>query len=141
MYSFFEEEDIDVIDEKGLMSFLEDWEKANPDWWANRKMVIRENKGEKKKLTFQNWNELKLISYWNPLEVAFLSCVAKYIEGYVHWNFEIDDESGNVRFEDGKCIIECGIMEYKDYSPKEIMGETIDKLNGKTKKLMICSNL
>lgn len=136
MYSYFTEEDIDVIDKEGLKSFLKDWKKANPDWWLNGKMTNK--KGE---FTFENWNEIKLISYWYSISVAFLDCVAKYVEGYVIWNFENDDESGNVMFEDGKCIIECGIMERTNYSPKELMGERIVDINKETRRLMICSSL
>ena len=137
MYSHFSDEDIDVTDKEGLKLFLKDWGKVNPDWWLNKKMI--EGFESKEGFSFGYWTDMKLISYWYSLDVAFLNCVAKYIEGGVSWEFENQDESANVRFESGECIIECGIMEYTDFTSKEMID--MDVINKKTKRLMICSNL
>ncbi len=139
MYSYFNEEEIEVKDKRGLKSFLEDWEKANPDWWLNGKMI--EGDVEEQNISFQNWDSMKLISYWYSIDTVFLKLVAKYIEGTVSWDFENNDESGNIRFEDGKCIIVCGIMQYSDHTPEDLAGEGVSHLNEGTKRLMICSNL
>jgi len=137
--SYFSDEDIEVIDKEGLKSFLKDWAIANPDWWLNEEMM--KSFDDEDGFSFSSWDDLKLISYWYSIDVAFLGCVAKYIEGDVSWEFENDDESGSVRFEGGKCIIECGLMQRNNYSPKEMTEDRIGDINEKTKRLMICSNL
>ncbi len=138
MYSYFSHEDIEVLDKEGLKSFLKDWAKANPNWWLNGEM---EDSISSEKFSFDSWTELKLISYWNIIDTAFLNCIAKYLEGDVYWTFENDDETGSVRFEDGKCIITTGGMQYTEVTPKEMIGGGIDDLNKKTKRLMVLSNL
>ncbi len=139
MYSSFNYEEIEVKDKEGLKSFLGDWKRANPTWWLNERM-IDSLEGEDD-FSFGCWDNMKLISYWYSIDVAFLNCVAKYIEGNVMWEFENADESGNVKFENGKCIIETGVMRYTNVTPKDMMGEKMDDINEKTKRLMICSNL
>ena len=77
-YSYFDYEDIEVKDWEGLKNFLELWEKTNPDYWIKKEYMIDE---KEKSFSFRDWSDIKLISYWYNLDLLFLECIAKYIEG------------------------------------------------------------
>jgi len=118
MYSYFKDDDLEVKNLVGLNVFLKRWGKSFPDWkyMAN---LIQEADG-KEKVTFREWDNIKLISYWYDETCLFLKCVAKYLEGYVYWDFENNDEGGYVEFEEGKCIIHTGQMNWSSCSPDSI---------------------
>jgi len=127
MYSYFDYEDIEIINYEGLIDFLDRWEKYLKEYkkgegWeklTTRKALINETN---KTISFDCWEDIKLISYWYGIEVVFLKCIAKYIEGNVCWTFENKNEGGEVKFQDGRCIICIGEMSWKEFSPREIMG-------------------
>lgn len=147
-YSFFADEDIKVKDWKGLMSFLKMWKEKTKkveevkgwtptayDYYAKTLEIDTKNKT----ISFAKFDEWKIISYWYSDFCAFLNCLAKYIEGEVHWDFESHDESGWIEFEDGKCIAHTGVMEWSDWNIKE----NIDKkqLPKSIKEIMVLNEL
>jgi hypothetical protein len=142
MYSFFREEDIKITDWEGLLNFFKLWDeyiikKGLEDYFSSGKMLDKENK----KLSFYSWNDLKLISYWYNEEVAFLHLVSEFIEGYVEWDFENNDECGEIAFEEGKCKITTGVMSYstsdaEDGINKEVLNKDMD-----LKKMLMLKNL
>lgn len=117
MASYFESEEINIIDKKGLEAFLKMWVKQFPE----QAYLVTDNMYDGKTLTFEEWNDWKIISYWYDEMVVFLECIAKYIEGYVKWNFETDDEAEEVIFQDGKATIKVGTMIWSNYSPAKII--------------------
>jgi len=146
MYSYFGDEDIEVKDWKGLKLFFEEWDKYQKEinenkklYYATSKKMIKKNEDGKEYFTFEGWNDLKLISYWYDEQRIFFTLIAPYIEGSVDWEFESKDESGRIEFEDGKCNITTGQMDYQEWEAKENFN--LDKLNPQLKKLMILGNL
>jgi hypothetical protein len=131
-YSYFETEDIEVKDWDGLKLFLKKWAEHYPDSWINREKIhsdlqdysmlqtIKDDKGvEKEIFTFENWDNIKLISYWYPEILLFLELVAPYIEGRVDWHFENKDEAGYIEFSDNKCEITTGQMNWNSWYANE----------------------
>ncbi len=144
MYSYFQDEDIEVKDWKGLKLFFKEWEKSEngEKYYSTAKKMIKKDKKGKEYLTFESWSDIKLISYWYETQLIFLTLIAFYIEGMVEWNFESDDEAGYIDFEDGKCNITTGQMDYQEWEAKEnFKKDTLDKLDKNLKKLMILGNL
>lgn len=132
MYSYFECEDIEVIDMKGLKAFLERWEKEfgrneTKDYKDMFLNILKKDDKGKEYVSFEDWNDIKLISYWYDTEDLFLKCVAKYLRGSVNWNFENHDEAGWVEFRDGECIIHTGTMNWYKSTPESMMRELTDK--------------
>jgi hypothetical protein len=124
MYSFFDHEDIEIIDYEGLVNFLEEWEN-NPEFesWKelmSKKALLNE---EKRTLSFESWSDIKLISYWYPPQVVFLNSIARFIEGYVAWTFETSDEAGSVHFEDGKAEFRFGVMDWHDWKAEDLISK------------------
>ena len=119
MYSSFDYEDIAVNDWKGLIKFIEEWceidENKSTGGEFYRKILDLKNKT----VSFNSWDQIKLISYWYEETVLFLNGIARYIEGEVHWNYENNEFGGMVSFKNGKCIITTGTMEWTDWKPLE----------------------
>jgi len=149
-YSWFSCEDIEIKDWKGLVDFMKLWKKEFPKSWINTKdYKMLYSKG--KTFTFENWNDLKIISYWYNEVVVFLKCVAKYIEGNVEFEFDSKDEAGSVYFEDGEVKFRLGTMDWRDYKAKALFRnksyvgykneEEIKAEEKKLKKLMLIGSL
>jgi hypothetical protein len=124
MYSAFNYEDIQVTDWEGLKEYIELWNKADKDvthdsgWNKWFKQITKKMLNHKDKtITFESWDNIKLISYWYTPYLVFLDGIAPYIEGQVHWEFENDDEAGYIIFEGGKCQINTGRMRWEEWEP------------------------
>jgi len=119
MYSFFSWENIEITDKKGLfdwlMSIKDDEEYG--DWMFEDYLVDIIDKNE---FSFENWDNIKLISYWYKEQIKFLDKISDFIEGEVRWTFESDDESAFVKFKDGETIFNLGIMEFKQLTAEEL---------------------
>ncbi len=139
MYSSFNHEDIEITDLEGLKHFLKEWDKLNPDEEIKGESMLKTYGIGKESLTFEDWDDVKLISYWYDKDLVFLDCIAKFIEGYVSWTFENADEGGSVSFEKGQCTITTGQMNWTDWKPLSQLREEIT--NKKLKKLMIVCKL
>ena len=147
MYSSFNWEDIEVTDWKGLKEYLELFKSVNKDndnggWneWFNKiipEMIDKENK--QPNLSFECWTDIKMVSYWYSPYLIFFDGLAKYIEGEVHWSFENDDESGYVTFEEGKCMIHTGQMQWTEWEP--ITGIRKSDMSKEMKKLLIMNKI
>lgn len=117
MYSYFADEDIGVTDWQGLKKYMARCKKVFPKWYDDTLKGMLNNK--QKSITFSGWTDKKLISYWYAWDLIFLEGVAKYIEGRVEWDFESKDEAGYVEFEDGKCKITTGNMNWVEWVPAD----------------------
>lgn len=143
MYSAFLEEDIKVLDWDGLKQFLENWKKLHPHNKLTKNMIKFETKGriDKRRFTFKDWDDIKLISYWYDEELIFLKCVAPYIEGRVYWDYENEEEAGSIEFIDGKCKITTGTMQYTTWKPLDNLKEAIENLSQEEQKLLMISEI
>ena len=150
MYSSFDHEDIKVVDWKGLKDYLEAFQKLDLDkiegggWNEWFKEAIKDGLDLKEKeFSFNYWDNIKLISYWYPSYLVFLSGIAPYIDGEVHWTFENPDEAGYVKFEDGECKITTGNMNWSEWKPeKEIKNmNKPNKLSKEIKKFLMLSKI
>ena len=134
MYSSFDWEEVEVIDKEGLKMFLKAWKEF---FKGNENMLpyvteMTNYDEEKNQISFERWDNTKLISYWYDETCLFLKLIAKYIEGEVHWIFETPDEGGYVEFRDGKCIINYGNMQWDNKDADKMIGKhVIEKPNMK----------
>jgi len=117
MTSYFSHEDIIVKDSKGLKAFIKRWKKEFEDDDSYELDIDNMISKNYKALTFEVWNDWRIISYWYEPMVVFLNCVAKYIQGNVRFNFETDEEMADITFDNGKCTINIGTMEFVPWSP------------------------
>ena len=126
MMSYFVEEDIEVKDEANLREYLLDFMETHKaqDYFVTDGLGIEKedllNKKKKLDITFQGFNEWKIISYWYGDFVCFFRDLAVFIEGFVKWSFETEDECATIHFEDGKAVFEIGVMEYKKFTPNDL---------------------
>jgi hypothetical protein len=124
IYSSFKEEDLWIVDLKGLTHFMEVWKKCFPDSWINKIEMIRSDESGTR-ITFERWDNIKLISYWYDEQVLFLEMVAPYIEGQVYWDSENDDEAGWVEFSNKDCTIHTGQMNWGSWKPMSAYKENV----------------
>ena len=142
--STFEGEDIVVTDKEGLRDFLLRWkplilkQQGKPDrlWEDNIYNILFGGEFA----SFERWDEIKLISYWYENELIFLRLIAKYITGYVKWSLYGNDVA-RVSFEDGKCEIRLGKMQYDELTPEELLkGKPEDRCK-EIKEFMISESI
>jgi hypothetical protein len=139
--SYFNDEDIQVKDWEGLVKFFKWWDKyvtnkKEPDYLLSEKML---NKKEKT-LTFEKWDDIKLISYFYDIQLIFLELVSEFIEGGVEWDFESKDETGSVNFSNGTCEITTGEMTYTTGKPEENIRD-LEHLDKEIKRRLVLRNL
>jgi len=144
MYSFYSYEDIEVKDWDNLKEFFDIFKEEYPEEVENNPFLSKDKmikKGDdgKEYLTFKEWNEIKLISYWYDGILIFLKGIAKYVEGQVEWDFESKDEAGYINFEDGECKITTGVMDWTENSPDKIGGKI--KFKPKMERLYLFESL
>lgn len=141
MASFFADEDISVVDMAGLKIFLKDILAGNnPNYSGND--YVEEGLGLKAddidKLTnadtisFEGFDDWKIISYWYPEMVMFFRDIAVFIDGYVAFNFEDEDERARLEFKDGEVTIHIGQMHYERYKA-DVLGKDSASLIGENK--------
>lgn len=118
MYSYFEYEDIKIIDGKGLVDYmfkLKNEDKNGEQEWIYGKFLRGLVDGDN--YSFDEWTDMKLISYWYDEQVEMLKELGKYLEGKVKWNFENQEETAIVYFKDKKTKFTLGNLQYKDFEP------------------------
>lgn len=94
MYSRFVNQDIDILDEEGYQKFVES--KAYP----------RLNEVcEVDRVEFSKWDDYKIYGYFYPDMMNFLEELAKYVSGWVEFQYE---EGFNFRLilDEGKVLLQ-----------------------------------
>lgn len=142
-YSFFNTEEIDVKDWEGLKNFLEIYQKKYGSYFGfDLRSMIKIGEDKKEYFSFEDWTDIKLISYWYDYECIFMLMVAKFIEGNVIWEFENSDEAGFIDFENGEAKITTGVMEYHHWKPTaNITDKNIEDMPDEFKKMLIMGEL
>lgn len=124
MYSSFNFEDIVVTDSKGLVNFLlKIKEKDIKNYYEYMYKQFLENVIDGEQYSFSNWDDIKLISYWYDHQVIFLSLIAKYIEGYVVWDYETGEEKAQVIFKNGKALVKLGEMVFHSLPTENLLAD------------------
>jgi hypothetical protein len=119
--SAFVEEELEIINEKGLKTFLAEWDKEFPRLVGLKIHTI----GTEDIITFKDWDGRKLITYWYSSTCYFLMCIAQYIEGWVKFVFEDDEQWAKIQFEKGKCIISHGQVKWSSEDVKKLIDDNI----------------
>jgi len=119
-YSFYDYGDLDVTDMEGLKEWIEKVKttKVYTDEnfnYEDYKLYWERLILDDETVSFEDLTDMKLVGYWYDSFVTFLRDIACFIEGTVQWTYETLDLSGRVEFEDGKCIIETGSMEWTSH--------------------------
>lgn len=127
MYSYFESEEIKVVNPEGLKKFVHFWnDKVKEGHWYIAHFLyapvteeevnpcISDNIKDYETFTFEDWDGMKIISYWYDEMVLFLDSIAPYIQGYVRFRFETDEEWAVIKFEGGKCSIDLGTINWDE---------------------------
>jgi len=120
MYTTFKDEDIKVIDSGGLFDFLMEL-KNKDDGFSYFYDTFLENLIDGKQYSFEDWNNIKLISYWYNPQVDFLDKISKYIEGWVEFDFETPEEVARISFNNKETIFELGRMEYTKLKADDLL--------------------
>jgi hypothetical protein len=140
MVSYFEDQDITVKDLEGLRNYIKLYSETFGKDGMFEGIIKKDGY-----VTFEDWTDIKLISYWYPNILIFLEGLARYIEGDVSWEFENHDEAGWISFREGKTIIHTGQMTYSNWEPAEEISEDIckkDQLDyGKVKQFRLLTQL
>jgi len=141
MASYFADEDISVVDMAGLKIFLKDILAGNNPNYSDNSYVeeglgLRADDIDKlvgtDTISFEGFDDWKIISYWYPEMVMFFRDVAVFIDGYVSFNFEDEDERARIEFADGEAIIHIGRMHYDKINADEL-GKNSASLVGENK--------
>jgi len=148
-YTYFVNEYIEIIDKDGLDNFFKMWdkylieyEKDNElnSYYSSKKMLKRDKENnEIMSVSFEKWDDIKLISYWYETTLVFLESIAKYIRGNVEFEFESNDECGEISFDDGECNLQTGVMSYTIWKPKDNV--KMENINDKLKKIRVVNKL
>lgn len=127
MYSYFEEEDIKVIDGIGFVKFLYEYtETENGKFYYKDLNDAKVKFLENGKFSLDFLNDTKLISYWYNQTCHLLNEVAKYIEGYAEFGFETEEEKVRLEFYDKKCKIILSKREWEvtgEHNPLDLLEE------------------
>lgn len=118
MQTFVEDSDVKIVDLEGLKEFFEKAKTARYAYCA-KELHIEPDANTGNILSFAGWDGWKIISYWYDDMVELLRDIAPFVEGRVYLNFENNDEGGGISFEDGKCIITTGQMQWQENNPEE----------------------
>lgn len=148
MYSFFENEEIEVHDWEGVknavLSVAEAVSSPSDAIYTGEyfptlfKGMLNE---ENKTISFEKWNDIKLISYWYDEYLYFFEAIAPFISGKVVWTFENADEGGYVEFEDGEARVVTGKMNWVTWQPSENLRRDNKSLNRKMLKIFKLNKL
>ena len=109
-YTKFEYEEIEIKNLEGLKNFMS---KQKDD--ANLAVFDGET------VSFETWNNDKIIGYWYNETLRFLKGIARYIEGNVMFNYESNDLSGWVEFRNKKCILHLGHTIWEEYTAEKML--------------------
>jgi len=120
MYSSFSYEELEVKNWDKLVNAFDifaDYLKRNGKYYGETFDKNTLLNFENKTISFESWEEIKLISYWYDDYLLFFELIAPFIEGSVYFDFESKDETGSITFKNGECIIETGVMTYHEWKP------------------------
>jgi len=121
-YTSFDYEDIKVTDSVGLFDFLMEMRNNDKNCYCDYMYNdFLENLIDGKQYSFESWDNIKLISYWYKEQVDFLDKISKYIEGYVRFVFETNEEIAIIHFEKGETTFELGNMIYTKHKTKDLL--------------------
>jgi len=121
-YSYFSYENIKVVDKQGLFDWLMSVKDDNDyEEFMYGDYLIDTIDG--KDFSFDNWTDIKLISYWYDSQIKFLDKISDFIEGEVHWDFENADEGAYVEFKNGKTIFNIGRMRFEEFKATDLLKE------------------
>ena len=128
-YSYYEYEDIEIKDQKGLIAYIEQWNKIFVEHSYLTRNMIENIQSEDKKciVLFEAWNSYKIIQYWYEPMVCFLRGIAKFIEGEVVFIHETNEERAKIIFNEGTLTVELGRMEYKTFDSDGLIGNDHDQ--------------
>lgn len=111
MYSWFDYEDLEVVDMNGLKKYIKENMKRDE---AFLKDLIQKDEGGEEYVTMQHTDGWKIISYWYSEFVAMLRDIAAFVDGSVHWSFENSDEGGYITMDNGHLTIHFGVMRWEE---------------------------
>jgi hypothetical protein len=126
-YSYYVQEHITIKDKRGFKKYLKDC--ANNPYFRDYKEIIEGMLKKREDCLFEDWDDIKLISYWYDEEVKFFDGLGKFLEGFIEWNFENPTESAEILFEKKKTIFNLGVMKYDRYSAKDLLRENEEIIN------------
>ena len=127
MYSYFQHEEIKITDAKGFVKFLYEYPKT--EMGKNYETELDKAKLEfleSGSFSLEFMDGWKIIQYWYNNTLDFLDNLAKYIEGYVVFEYETNDEKANIRFEGGSCYIDIYKREWaktETYNSTDLISE------------------
>ncbi len=149
MYTNIMQPDVDVVDMDGLKEYLKKLKNGEYPQYTQKDSMFsdyNENIGptyadaleldEKNKiLSFQGFDNWKIISYWYDLFITFLRDIAVYLDGRVEMEYETNELGAFIDFMGGQCYINVGEMTWTKYSPEQMNAQKTSYGGKKQKRL------
>jgi hypothetical protein len=127
MYSTHIDEEINIKDAQGFIKFLYEYPKTKDGNGYKKELddakMIFLDSGTFSLEFMDSW---KIIQYWYNQTLKFFDELAKYIEGYVVFEYETGDEKAHVLFKDKVCTIDIYKREWNResrYNTQDLMRE------------------
>lgn len=136
-YSDFIEEDILIRDHEGLKAFIEKAQSGKIKEYKNNNYI---DKIKYQNLSFDVFDGWKIIQYWYDDFLYLLRDLALFIEGYVVFLYETEDEKAIIHFENHRCRIKIGVMSYCGYKPEEL-GVKIPEQSKEMQQLLLAKKI
>lgn len=101
-------------------------------------LKIEKNADGSYRLSFEGFDQWKIISYWYPEFVTVLRDIAAFVgDGYVNFSFEGQDEAATIKFDGrGGVVIEIGEMKYTKYKLTDLRKEIPEPIDLVKKRLL-----
>jgi len=116
MYSYLQYEDLSSSNPEGLIEWKKKKEKEGNEYWESIDITL--NGG----VSFEGLSEYKIISYWYPEFIQFLTEIALFIRGEVCFLYETAEEMATIHFENGIYYIDMGEMHFTKFTATEVEG-------------------
>lgn len=115
MGSYVVNYDIEMLDFEGFKKMVHGFAELRRE----KEFWIKFIDEEKKTLNVDNFDDLKMISYWYTDMLIFIKLLSKFIEGNIELNSE-DGDLATIYFGDKDVNISIGHLEWTDYSVDEL---------------------
>jgi len=114
MYSYLQYEDLHSEYPEELVKWRERKLEEGDDYWDA--IEVDENGY----ISFEGLSGFKIISYWYPEFIQFLTEIALFIRGQVCFLYETSEEMATIHFEDGTFYIDMGEMCFTKFTATEV---------------------
>jgi len=114
MYSYIQYEDLSVYNPDELIKWIKIREGKGSCYWE---AVDISKEGY---ISLEGLSGFKIISYWYPEFIQFLTEIALFVRGSICFLYETAEEMATIHFENGTYYIDMGEMHYTKFTATEV---------------------